>query len=172
MQVVLTPDNRLRVKTKPVKKVTPQLINTIRSMVDLTKSFVDPEGVGLASTQIGEDGQYFVIKLPNNKFKAFFNPKVLKYSKKIKQYLEGCLSIPSLWGEVNRAFWVDVSYVDISGQRVDERLSGVVAWIFQHETDHLSGKLFVDRVLEQKGRLYKVVGKDRAGNEIFEEIKL
>lgn len=172
MNVVIAPDARLRVDTKPVKKISPALLQTIQEMVRLTKTFVDPEGVGLAATQIGNGEQYFVAKMEDGSFKAFFNPKILKFSKKTKVYMEGCLSIPNHWGEVTRPIGVWAEYMNESGQVVKERLSGLMAWIYQHEYDHLHGRLFMDLVLEQKGRLYKVVGKDRAGADIFERIPL
>lgn len=141
-------------------------------MVKLTKSFIDPEGVGLASTQIGEDGQFFVAKQKDGKFIACFNPKIVKTSKKTKQFLEGCLSIPNYWGQVVRPIGVTVSYQDEEGQEVKTDLKGLQALIFQHEYDHLQGKLYMDHVLAQKGRLFKVTGRDRAGAEIFEEVPL
>ncbi len=82
------------------------------------------------------------------------------------------MSIPNFWGEVNRHVWVDGEYTDIDGNRVQERMTGLMAHIFQHEVDHLNGKLFMDHILEQKTKLYKVVGRDRAGSEIFEEVAL
>lgn len=172
MQVVIAPDQRLRVQTKPVKKITPKLSETIGQMVKLTKTFLDPEGVGLASTQIGEDEQYFVAKLEDNSFKAYFNPKILSYSKKTHVFFEGCLSIPNYYGEVTRPVSIKVSYMNEEGNTVTENLTGLIAWIFQHEYDHLQGKLFMDKILEQKSRLFKVVGKDRAGAEVFEEVPL
>ena len=172
MQVVKAPDQRLRVQTKPVKQITPQIKKTIEEMVRVTKTFVDPEGVGLASTQVGLDGQFFVSKMEDESFKAFFNPRILKLSKKTKLMLEGCLSIPNFWGEVTRHVWVDAEYTDIDGNIVRERMTGLLAHIYQHEVDHLQGKLFMDHILEQKTKLYKVVGRDRAGSEIFEEVSL
>lgn len=172
MDVVIAPDNRLRVKTRPVKKISPALLQTIKEMVKLTKNFVDPEGVGLAATQVGNNEQYFIAKLEDGKFKAFFNPKILKYSKKTKFFMEGCLSIPNYWGEITRPVWVDVSYIDTNGLQVQERLTGFLAWVFQHEVDHLQGRLFMDLLMEQRGKLFKVVGKDRAGADIFEQVPL
>lgn len=172
MQVVMAPDPRLRVKTKYINKVTPALIKTVKEMIKLTKTFTDPEGVGLASTQVGLDEEFFVAKLEDNTFKAFFNPKIVKLSKKTKVFTEGCLSIPNYWGEVFRHIWVDVEYIDEKNQKVKERMRGLMAHIFQHEVDHLNGKLFMDLILEQKGRLFKVIGKDRAGGEVFEEVPL
>jgi len=172
MHVVKAPDTKLRVQTKVVNQITPAIKNIIEQMVKLTKTFVDPEGVGLASTQVGLDGQFFVSKMEDETFKAFFNPRIIKLSKKTKLMLEGCLSIPNFWGEVNRHVWVDAEYTDIEGNKVRERMTGLMAHIYQHEVDHLGGKLFMDHILEQKTKLYKVVGKDRAGSEVFEEVSL
>jgi peptide deformylase len=172
MKVLRAPDPKLRIQTKPVKKITPALLDKLKEMVKMTKSFIDPEGVGLASTQVGEDEQYFVLKQDNEEFISIFNPKILEFSPKTKVYLEGCLSIPDYYGEVIRSLWVKVQYMDEKGNKVEKKLNGTEAWIFQHECDHLQGKLFIDHVLTQKGKMFKVVGRDRAGAEIFEEVKL
>lgn len=172
MQLVTAPDNRLRVKTKIVKKFTPRLSQIIKDMIKLTKTFTDPEGVGLASTQVGLDEQFFVAKMDDDSFKAFFNPKIIRLSKAVKVYTEGCLSIPNYWGEVTRHLWVDVEYQDLSGNVIKERLKGLTAHIYQHEVDHLNGVLFMDHILEQKSKLYKVVGKDKTGSDIYEQVPL
>lgn len=172
MELVIAPNHKLRVQTKPVKKISNGLLNKTREMIRLTKTFEDPEGVGLASTQIGESEQYFVAKDSNGSFKAFFNPKIISTSKKTQKMMEGCLSIPKIWGEVSRHTWVKVSYLDETGKQITEKLTGLAAHIFQHECDHLNGKLFIDKVLQEKNKLYKTVGKDRAGDDVFEEITL
>lgn len=171
-KLVLAPDNRLRVKTKPVKKFGDKYKNIIKGMIELTKAFIEPEGVGLASTQVGNDEQYFVAKKDDGTFVAVFNPRILKFSKKTKQVFEGCLSIPNFWGELERSVAVTVYYQDENGNEHQEKLTGLDAHIFQHEYDHLQGKLFMDLILEQKGRLFKIVGKDRTGADVFEEVTL
>lgn len=171
MEVIIAPDPRLRIKTKPVKKITPNLLGTIREMVKLTKSFTDPEGVGLASTQIGKEERFFVAK-NGTSFISCFNPRIISSSLKTKTFFEGCLSIPDYYGEVKRPISITVEYEDETGQKVVKKITGLSAWIFQHEVDHLNGKLFVDYVLEQKGRMFKAAGKDKAGADIFEEVKL
>lgn len=172
LQLVKAPDNKLRVKTKPIKKVTPGLLEIIKQMIKLTKTFIDPEGVGLASTQVGHIEQYFIAKQEDGTFKAYFNPKILSFSKKSKLMIEGCLSIPNFWGEITRPVGVSVEYINEKGEKVQEKLTGLEAHIFQHECDHLQGKLFMDIVLEQKARLFKVVGRDRTGSEVVEEVAL
>lgn len=99
-------------------------------------------------------------------------PQLPAIPKKTKVFFEGCLSIPDYYGEVKRPIGVTVEYMDDKGKKIKKKLAGLEAWIFQHEYDHLQGKLFVDYVLEQKSRLFKVVGKDKAGAEIFEEVQL
>lgn len=172
MQIVRAPDAKLRVKTRLVKKVTSAHLEITKQMAKLTKTYLDPEGVGLASTQIGNDEQYFVMKLNDGSFKAFFNPKILKYSKKTRLFFEGCLSIPNYYGEIIRPIAVTVSYQNDQGHHIKEHLRGTPAWIFQHELDHLQGKLFMDLVLEQKAKLFKVVGRDRTGAEVFEQVAM
>ena len=191
MQVFKAPNPALRIQTKPVKKVTPALLQTFKDMVRLTKTFKDPEGVGLAATQIGLDGQYFIAKVDGSartrkeagevdtsevnkdgKFITVINPKITWTSKRTKKYFEGCLSIPNYWGETERYTGIKVTYMDETGQVIHARLKGVMAWIFQHEVDHLNGRLFADRVLEQKGKFFKNIGKDKTGADIFEEITI
>jgi len=192
MQVIKAPDPKLRVKTKPVKKINSPLLNTLSEMIKLTQSFQDPEGVGLAATQIGYDQCFFVARLHDSKqnppsgpsqrkkrwadygkeFTSIINPKILFYSKRSKTYFEGCLSIPTIWGEVKRHVSVKVIYQDVTGKYLTKTLTGIPAWIFQHEVDHLNGILFADRVLQQKGKFYKFTGKDKTGTDCFEEITL
>ncbi|MBI2022473.1 peptide deformylase [Candidatus Daviesbacteria bacterium] len=170
--VIQAPDERLRVKTKPVKKITEKHQKIIKDMIKLAKSFHDPEGVGLASTQVGLDEQYFVLKHDDGSFEAVFNPQIVSYSKRTKKFFEGCLSIPQFWGEVERPVAISVKFQNGDGQEIKKRLKGLDAWIFQHEFDHLQGRLYMDLVMEQKGKLYKVAGKDRAGADVFEQVPL
>ena len=192
MDIIHAPDQRLRLKTRPVKKITPSLLQTLKEMLKLTKTFKDPEGVGLATTQVGLGESFFVARLhesdkipPSNPsqrkdrwanydkgFVAVINPKILSYSRGTKPYFEGCLSVPNIWGRVKRHTWIKASYQDVSGQNITKILKGIPAWIFQHEVDHLNGTLFSERVLEQKGKFYKFTGKDKTGTDIFEEITL
>lgn len=171
MQVVKAPNPKLRIQTKTVKKITPALLQTLKEMIKLTKTFKDPEGVGLASTQVGLNERFFVAK-DGNKFISVINPKILSQTKTTKQYFEGCLSTPNLWGEVKRHTAIKVSYLTPEGKTITTALKGIMAWIFQHEIDHLDGILFQDRVLQQKGKFYKFSGKDKTGTDNFEEVQL
>ena len=171
MEIVKAPSGVLRQKAKSVSKVTPDLLKIVAQMSKLASNFKDPEGVGLAAPQINLSQRFFIAKFGKT-FTAFFNPKILSYAKEVKVNLEGCLSIPDYYGEVTRPKRITVNYTDIFGKPVTKNLTGTRAMIFQHECDHLEGKLFIDYVLSQKGRLFKVVGKDQIGADIFEEVNL
>lgn len=171
MQVIRAPNEKLRVKTKPVKKITQGLKQTLKEMVKLTKTFKDPEGVGLASTQIGLNEQFFVA-LDGKNFISVINPQILFLGKRQKSYFEGCLSIPDVYGEVKRSYQIKVLYMDENGKKYTKILKEVPAWIFQHEMDHLKGVLFPDHVLSEKGKFYKWTGRDKTGQDIFEEVIL
>lgn len=172
MTVLRAPDPRLRTKTKIVKKITPQLLKAAKDMIKLASSFRDPEGVGLSSNQIGRSERFFVAKISDGNFEIVINPEILSASKRTKTFFEGCLSVPDYYGETRRPISVKVSYINKDGQKIEKKLKGNPAWIFQHEFDHINGVLFVDRVLEQKGRMFKFTGKDKTGNDIFEEVRL
>lgn len=171
MEVIKAPNEALRVSTKPVKKITPGYLQTVKEMIALTKTFKDPEGVGLASTQIGLLERFFVAKIGDD-FIACFNPQILSTTKATRVYIEGCLSIPDYYGEIRRHTRIRVQYTGVSGKTVTRPLKGVSAWIFQHEMDHLDGILFPDHVLKQKGKFYKCIGKDKTGTDIFEEVTI
>lgn len=171
MKIILAPNQLLREKAKSVKKITPEFLKTLGEMVKLTTSFQDPDGVGLAAPQIGIQERFFIAKF-GDIFERVINPKILSYSKVEKVNLEGCLSIPDYYGEVLRPKSINVAYTDNSGKNITKSLTGIKAMIFQHEYDHLEGKLFIDYVLSQKSRLFKVVGKDKTGGDIFEEVNL
>lgn len=147
----------------------------------------DPKGVGLAAPQVGRSVSIFMAK-PTEKSKifVFINPKILSIEqnpnnpnlpnlpkqkpKKVKK-LEGCLSLPSIWGYVKRAPVVTLSYFDPRGVQRTKKFTGFMATIIQHEVDHLHGILFPRRVLEQKGKLYKST-KNEKGEDEFEEIEI
>lgn len=186
--IVKAPNPILRSDAKLVKKITDKHQEIIKEMVQTTLSFEDPEGVGLAATQIGISEQFFIAKFDvgsgstskpeaaseraPTSFVVVFNPKILWVSKKERTTLEGCLSIPEYYGDVARPSTIKVSYQDLDGKEIKETLRGVNATIFQHEFDHLHGRLFIDLVMQQKSRIYKIVGKDERGDDIFEEVSL
>ena len=177
--IVKVPNNVLTSPAKAVVYFDKRLTNLV---ADLKKTLIatrNPKGVGLAAPQIGESARVFVTRpTEKSQVRVFINPVITVSSQELtdgvpqrSNKLEGCLSIPTIWGKVKRASSLTLKYQDESGVTHEESFSGFLATIIQHETDHLNGTLFTHRVLEQQGKFYQA-GKDENGKEILEEIEL
>lgn len=107
----------------------------------------EQDGVAIAAPQIGENLRIFIINgaIVGLKDIVFINPEIIKVSKKRKKMEEGCLSIRWLYGEVKRGEKVTLKAYDEKGEKIQRGASGLLAQIFQHETDHLNGVLFIDK---------------------------
>jgi peptide deformylase len=129
--------------TKFTKKEIAELIARMRRIMRRAN------GIGLSANQIGLDFKMFVAEIPDaqggTKFYAVFNPKIEKASKETVVYEEGCLSIPGKWGDVERAKQITIAGQDKNGKPAKIKAWGLLAHVFQHEMDHLSGKLFIDK---------------------------
>jgi len=131
----------LRKKTKEV--IDPRSIT--RSFIsDMKKTMIAANGIGLAANQIGEECRVFVA-IHSRKFYTLINPKITKSSVEEEEAEEGCLSVPMVYGPVKRAAKVTIEGTDLRGKLVKIKAVGLLARIFQHEMDHLNGKLFIDR---------------------------
>lgn len=91
------------------------------------------------------------------------NPVIHRYSSRMRDGFEGCLSLPGLVGQLTRPIAIDVTYVDENGELVNRTLTDFRARIFQHEFDHLEGKLFIDR-LESIANIWTVNHEKTGGN--------
>ena len=129
------------------KKFTKKEIANL--LVNMRRIMRKANGVGLSANQIGLNLNMFVAEVPDaegvTKFYAIFNPKIEKKSGEIVTLEEGCLSVPGRWGHVPRAERVTLVGFDKNQKPVKIKAWGLLAQVFQHETDHLQGKLFIDR---------------------------
>lgn len=185
LKIVQAPSPVLAEKAKEVKKIDKEVLRLIEEMKRALLSAKDPEGVGLAAPQAGRSLQIFLVKpTENSPVQTFINPVIVENAqneneqsaKKPKNRdkttkLEGCLSLPNIWGTVVRKPAIVLSYLDETGKKRKQKFTGFIATIIQHEMDHLNGDLFPKRVLEQKGKLFKS-HKDEENQDIFEEIEL
>jgi len=174
------------IKSEPVSGVNVSVVRLIDQMKKALIATTDPKGVGLAAPQVGKSLRIFIAK-PTDKSKilVFVNPKIIGQStvrsyinrpkkdesEKASKKLEGCLSLPNIWGPVLRSSSLILSYLDEKGIGHKQKFSGFMATVIQHEMDHLSGVLFPKRVLEQQGTLYKS-HKNKQGEDEFEEIEI
>jgi len=132
-------DPCLETKSKPVKEVGPVERMLIAAMFE---TMVACRGVGLAAPQVGINEQIFVVDTGKDVFAAI-NPKIIK-SAGSEVMEEGCLSIPRVLVDVKRAKTVWVEFTDENNRVVRAQLNGLLAKVFQHEYDHLQGKLILD----------------------------
>lgn len=107
------------------------------------------QGIGLSANQVGLNFKMFVAEVPSGQNKAklyaIFNPKIEKAGKEKIEFEEGCLSVPLTYGQVERAEKVVLVGQDKNGKPLKIKAWGLLARVFQHETDHLEGKLFIDK---------------------------
>lgn len=175
-KIVHIPDSVLTTPAKKVLSFDRKLRQIVRDMKKTLESAKNPKGVGLAAPQVGISLQIFLIK-PTEKSptRCFINPKITKQSKPKSSpdtdTMEGCLSIPRIWGIVKRSDTVTLRYQDEEGHTRTEDFSGFPATIIQHEMDHLSGVLFPTRTLEQKGKLYQTT-RNKEGKQVMEELSI
>lgn len=158
----------LRQKSKEVVTFDKSLSGLIADLTQTLEAQTDPPGLGLSAPQIGVFKRVFVAKI-RNKIKAFTNPKILKLSKKAVAYLEGCFSVPALYGHVMRPTELDLEAQNTQGKTSRAHFKGLPARIIQHEIDHLNGTLFTDHVHAQNGKVFRVE-KDKRGKEQFVEV--
>ena len=114
-------------------------------------------GVGIAAPQVGINRNVIWVQRfdkPGEPLELYLNPKITWRSKLLRKGVEGCLSIPDTMGLVLRNYTIRLTYQDIDGMHHEEMVEGFTAVIFQHETDHLYGILFTDRLAEQEANAY------------------
>ena len=169
LPIVKIPNKVLTTPTKPIKKVDAKILKLIADMEETLIVQTDPEGVGLAATQIGQGISLFIIKSSKEaEAVAFINSKILKVEqstqkkveKEDKSSLEGCLSIDKIWSPIRRPQKVLVQYMNQKSELKEEWFEGFNAVIIQHEVDHLHGILFTQRALEQNKKIFKETDGD------------
>lgn len=166
MKILVTPDKFLRLTAKPVRVYDKKLEKQIVDMLIALKSAKDPEGVGLAATQVGIDRRLFIVTFKGVP-EIFINPEITYqseamlaqvHSKKKDRWLEGCLSLPGLWGFVDRPYSIEMDYLTPeNGELVPRhrKFEDAESAYVQHENDHLNGILFTDLILQQGGQIFK-----------------
>jgi len=155
--IVTLPDPVLRRKARAVTKFDKNLKTLIEDMIETMR---DAPGVGLAAPQVGVSERVIVVEYFENeqaeeaeeeaqkKVWAMVNPEIVKASQETVMGVEGCLSIPSLVGEVERHEALQIKGLNRHGQPMRVKAQGWLARIFQHEIDHLNGVVFTDRAVK------------------------
>lgn len=144
LRTILTKDqyeDSLRKHSRPVTAFNDRLHKMIDDMVETLK---DSGGVGLAAPQVGILRRIVVIEQEDGEILELVNPEIIATEGE-QTDLEGCLSVPGVWGEVKRPMTVTVRALDRNGEPFEKTASGLIGRCFVHECEHLDGILFVDR---------------------------
>jgi len=172
-KIVIYPAEILRQKTEEIKVVDKKLLSEIKDLEKILKN--GDNAAGLAAPQIGLNKRFFGSKElgKEGKVSVFINPKIEKvYGDKVypkivdekkneTDFLEGCLSFPGYFGTVKRFLEIEVVWQEIENGILvtkNKKLGGFEAIVWQHESDHLEGIVFIDHIKEEGGKFFKDIG--------------
>ena len=150
-EIIIVPHPTLRKKAAKVSDFGSELQQLVDDMI---ATLHGRSGAGLAAPQVNVSQQVILVEYGNDEDEEIpptlyvtINPKITRFSQQLVNGAEGCLSIPGLMGEVERAEEITVEGLDRFGKPLKMKLRGWVARIFQHEIDHINGILFTDRTV-------------------------
>ncbi len=148
LEILQYPDPRLNAKAERVEKIDAA---TRKLIDDMAETMYAAPGVGLAATQVDVRKQIVLIDVSEDRsdLRVFINPEITR-REGVAVNQEGCLSVPGVYDNVERAESVTVTALDRNGSRFTLNASGMLATCIQHEMDHLEGKVFVDYLSELK----------------------
>ena len=155
LEIRVLGDPVLRQETKPVHGVTDELRKLIDDMFDTMHA---AKGIGLAAPQVGRLERVAVVDVEGGKQPlVLINPEIVSASSATAKAEEGCLSIPDVFGDVERPAEIVVRALDREGKPFEIQATELLARCIQHESDHLHGKLFIDylSVLKRRAALAK-----------------
>jgi peptide deformylase len=136
------PERVLRTKAKKVGKITPEIQRLIDDMIE---TMYQAKGVGLAAPQVGIPLRVIIVDTPEGAIPVV-NPVISSMSRKKVKEEEGCLSVPGFFFEISRSQKACVTGLTREGKRIEMEAEDLVARIFQHEVDHVNGKLILNRI--------------------------
>jgi len=142
MEIVTYPEEVLRQAAEPIEEID----QGVRDLADkMTEVMFKAEGVGLAAPQVGVGKRLIVVNLEDD-FHILVNPELVEASDEKESSEEGCLSVPGPEAPVSRAKKVVVRGKDLDGNEIKLTREGLGARVFQHEIDHINGRLFIDHL--------------------------
>lgn len=154
LSLVIEPDITLHQKSAKVEKVTPEIVAMFDDMAEIMSEF---DGIGLAGVQVGVQKQIIIIDAgtiaaemhevaPAERYLKIINPEIIRVSDEKCVMEEGCLSLPSIFYDVERPTEITIKYMNEKGETKELSAGGLLARCIEHEIDHLNGKVFIDYV--------------------------
>jgi len=161
-KLITIPDKRLRLKSKKISYFDDSIAQIASDMIETTLDWDHPSefGAALAAIQIGEPIKLAImrkdLKDPQKKeFIVLANPEIIKISPEKYQDIEGCLSVPGIYGKVQRSRQIKIKAKDLSGKQIRLNAKGFAARVIQHELDHMKGIIFLDHIKDSQD-LFKI----------------
>jgi len=155
-KILLYPNSLLLRISERIEKFDENLISLSKDLID---TMYEADGVGLAAPQLGINKRIFVMDCSGEDeekdYRIVINPEIEHESEELGSYKEGCLSIPGITEEISRPKIIKVVYQDLKGSLQRHSYDGLWSTCFQHELDHLNGKLFIDHLRPMKKILVK-----------------
>jgi len=168
MDIVTTPDPRLRQKCRKVNKITDETLDIVAKMrtasLEWEKAHPFELSAAMAAPQLGFDRRIIIVRddledKKNANFTALIDPEIIKTEGKPEKDYEGCLSVPSIYGLVERPTKVKIKALLEDGTPVRVKAEGSLARTLLHEIDHLDGILFIDHIKGIKDAFFKMNDK-------------
>ena len=142
LNIVKEGDPLLRKKCRPVTEITPRILTLLD---DMRETLIEANGAGLAAPQVGILRRIALVDL-GEEIVELINPEIVETEGE-QEEVEGCLSVPDVWGITKRPAWVKVKAMNRSGEEFEVEGEGLNARCLCHEIDHLDGHLFTDNVV-------------------------
>lgn len=164
-KIITTPDPRLREKSTKVREISPEIQQIIQDMVqaslDWEKDHPYEISAAIAAPQLGVNKRIIIVRddfndKKNQSFTALINPEVIRTEGKLIKDHEGCLSVPYIYGLVERPQRVKIKAQLDTGQEVRLKASDFLARTLLHEIDHLNGILFIDLIRDQRDAFFRM----------------
>ncbi len=181
MKIITTPVPQLREKSKKVSKITDDTKKIIKEMVKLSLDWEKDHpfelSAAMAAPQMGVNERIIIVRddmedKENNHFTALINPEVIRTEGKKEKDYEGCLSVPEIYGLVERPKKAKIKALLEDGTEVRIKADGGLTRVLLHEIDHLEGILFIDHIRDKKDAFFKMNDKgDLEPADFDKEIK-
>lgn len=178
--IISLPNPHLRSTSVRVGLVDDSIKKLVKDMENATLDWEDHRphefGVALAAVQIDVLKRVVVVRndfenKEDRSFTAFINPVIVKLDGEIIEDFEGCLSVKDVYGKVPRYSKVKIKALDLDGKEFRVTAEGFLARLFQHETDHLSGKLFVDHIRDDKDAFFHLADNGKLEKLNYEDVE-
>lgn len=145
LPIVQYPDDILETPASEVTEITDE---TLQLLADMYQTMVENDGIGIAAPQVNHSLRIAIVELDEESgLFEMINPEIMSQEGSSID-VEGCLSFPGVYGTVDRADYIVVRFTDRFGDEYEVEADGYLARAFQHEIEHLDGKLFTDKIIE------------------------